>query len=455
MAEIQPDTRMKTEEDNGLNPQEPKQALEDPLLPVSPPPSQPVTSFVEPVMEGAIPARAMYPFGWSRRDVRRTIGLILAGLTAGYFLYLVQSIVPPFLIAFFLAALLDPTLRSMEKRGRSRGWSILSIYLLGFLILLLLALLLGRPLTMQIESLTKNFNDYYLTVEKNAEGFYQRLLPFLQKFGIRQESLREIMATQNSQESWIQRTAGGIVNGLSGLLQEAASKLFWLIIIPIAGFFFMLDFPLMRARLISFFPEHHHKRIDEMSLGVVNVFSQYIRGLARICALYGLTMCLFYWLVGLQYGLLLGLLAGVLYAMPYVGQLITAVVVGAVAYSMDQHHAFVMVPVPANSALYAIALVLTTVMVNNIFDQIVYPKIVGESVGLHPVVSIFALAAGATLFGIWGMLLAVPVAASIKIVLDFFFPKLTQPIPDHLLHPQPNETPPNPESLVVLSPRSP
>ena len=68
-----------------------------------------------------------------------------------------------------------------------------------------------------------------------------------------------------------------------------------------------------------------------------------------------------------------------------------------------------------------------------VFDQLLYPRVVGGSVGLHPVVSIFALLSGATLFGIVGMILAVPVAASIQILLTYFFPKLAHPPPAQLM----------------------
>jgi len=100
---------------------------------------------------------------------------------------------------------------------------------------------------------------------------------------------------------------------------------------------------------------------------------------------------------------------------------------------MTQHRAFFFIPIDAHSIQYTIVVVVTAIVVQNVYDQLLYPRIVGGSVGLHPVVSIFALMAGATLFNVWGMLIAVPVAASIQILLTFFFPKLTQKPPAHLV----------------------
>lgn len=384
-------------------------------------------------LERAIPARAMYPFGWSRRELKRALWIAVAASIALYFLWQVQAILPPFLLSFFLAAMLDPTLSAMERQGRPRWLGIVLIYLLALLSLVLIGVLVVPSLTRQVEGLSQNFNAYYETVVTRIDAFLLKHQDQLRRFGFEHTTVNSILAAQGGRESWIQRTTGGLIGGISRFLQDAASKLFWLVIIPIASFFFMRDYPVLRARIIALWPEQYHHRIAEMSNGVVEVFARYINGLARICALYGLTMCVFYWVAGLRYGLFLGLLAGVLYAMPYLGQLLTACIVGAIAYSMDAHAAFFFVTFPANSLAYTLLIILGTLMMNNVFDQVVFPKVVGGSVGLHPILSIFAMAAGASLFGIWGMLLAVPVAGSLKIILCYFFPKLNQPPPPHLL----------------------
>jgi len=76
--------------------------------------------------------------------------------------------------------------------------------------------------------------------------------------------------------------------------------------------------------------------------------------------------------------------------------------------------------------LYAILVVLCFGAMHVTFDYVITPRVVGGSVGLHPLVNVFALMCGATIFGVWGMLLAVPVAASIQMLLVYFFPKLAE-----------------------------
>ena len=189
----------------------------------------------------------------------------------------------------------------------------------------------------------------------------------------------------------------------------------------------------LRARIIAQFPEPYQDQIDAVSRDIVDIFTAYLRGLAKVCALYAVVATILFSLLGVKYALFLGLMAGLLYAVPYVGQLITGLSCGIVAYTMTQHKVLFFLTIDAHSLRYAIIVVVIAIVVQNVFDQILYPRIVGGSVGLHPVVSIFALMAGATLFNIWGMLIAVPVAASIQIILTFCFPKLTQKPPARLV----------------------
>lgn len=372
------------------------------------------------------------PLAVSKREWQRLIALILASAAACLFFWQVQSALMPFLIAFFLASLLDPSVRYMEQHGRSRIYAIFILYLLALSMFGVFLRFIVPPAFDQITELGKNYNTYYTNVTKTTDALLERNHKTLQMLGIKQKRISELL-----NQSPIRDMISSALGGLTGFLQGAASKILWIIIIPVATFFFLRDYPILRARIISLFPEAYHAQIDTMSREIVDVFGAYLRGLAKVCALFGLLAVLLFKLFGLKYWLFLGLLAGVFYAVPYVGQLFTSVISGAVAYSMGAHTALFFVHVRANSIGYALTVVLCAIIAQNLFDQIVYPRVVGASVGLHPVISIFALMAGATLFGIVGMLIAVPVAASIQILLMFFFPKLTQKPPAALLEPTP------------------
>ena len=168
-----------------------------------------------------------------------------------------------------------------------------------------------------------------------------------------------------------------------------------------------------------------------MGRDIGGVFSDYLRGLLIVCTLYG--VCMIFMLYGLSftrghgalasYALLVGSAAGVLYAVPYLGSATTALITFLVAFA-------------AGGVGFGGLAVLLALVINQVFDNIVTPRVVGGGVGLNPVVAIFALILGAKLFGIWGMLLSVPVAASIQVVLFRLFPKLTTPTPASFLRAQ-------------------
>jgi predicted PurR-regulated permease PerM len=137
-------------------------------------------------------------------------------------------------------------------------------------------------------------------------------------------------------------------------------------------------------------------------------------------------MAVVFTLLGVRYSIVLGALAGLLYLVPYVGALSIAITCGLVAFFGGGGQALWLFTVPALSWQYTLVVVGTALAVNTLFDQLLVPRVVGGSVGLHPIASIFALIVGAKLLGIWGMLLAIPVAASLWIVLLALFPSLRQ-----------------------------
>ncbi len=375
-------------------------------------------------------SRAMYPFGWTRRDLNRAVALGLGGIVTLIFLWQVQAILPPFLIAFFLAALLDPTLRYLEHHGHSRIRAILTLYLAGLSMVGVFIVFVVPVVRSQVEDLSGNVEGYYAQIQTGADAWMLKHEPLLLRFNIRQHRVTDLI---NQNTSPLRAAINDTLGTVTATLSSMASKAAWLIIIPLACFFFMRDYPVLRARIIALFPEDYQNQIDVVSRDIVDIFTAYLRGLAKVCALYALVATILFSLLGVKYALFLGLMAGLLYAVPYVGQLITGLSCGIVAYSMNQHNAFFFLHVGAHSLQYTLLVVVTAIVVQNIYDQLLYPRIVGGSVGLHPVVSIFALMAGATLFNVWGMLVAVPVAASIQILLTFFFPKLTQKPPAHLV----------------------
>jgi predicted PurR-regulated permease PerM len=339
---------------------------------------------------------------------RRFVSVSLLTLVFLYFLWAIRSILPPFLIAFFLAGLLDPVVTSMQKRsGRSRGYAVGSLFSLAFLVVVLAGILLVRAALPQMQDLVKNGQSYANEIIKRQDILYNE----------HQKQFAMVGITQNPFSDQSGPVLTGVTHALNGLkssVMSLAGDALWLIIIPLSLTFFLLEYQLIRAKLISFVPLRYRANVDRMSQEVVDIFSQYLRGLAKVCVIYGLAMSAIFLLFGLNYAIFLGLAAGVLYAVPYVGPVIAMGSAGIIALTMGR--------TPVQAAFVVAAFLATHVT----FDYVITPRVVGGSVGLHPLVNVFALMVGATLFGVPGMLLAVPVAASIQKILVYFFPRLVE-----------------------------
>ena len=338
----------------------------------------------------------------------------LGGLAAVAFLYLVRDVLPPFLIAFAVAALLDPLLARMQRWGWSRRAATLVVFALFLLTFAGVALVLIPAAVRQAAEFAGNMPAYYAELTQRAQAALAAHHEFLARLRLPTTS-NEILARYQAE---ITRFLQSLVSRLLQVFASSVSRLPWMAIIPIVTFYLLQEIDPLRARAVHLVPAPHRRRFLELSERVGSVFSGYVRGLIIVCAGFALATGTVLALVfRLPYSLMIGLVSGVLYAVPYVGGAATVAIVALVALSTH------------SSAGFVLGVVVTVLLIYQLFDQVITPRVVGGQVGLHPVVSIFALTTGGQLFGLPGMILAVPVAASIQIVLTTLWPQLAEPLP--------------------------
>jgi len=253
------------------------------------------------------------------------------------------------------------------------------------------------------------------------------------------DTLQREYADQFSQtlQSLAKRVGEAVVGSLATLL--------YVVLIPIITFFMLMDMDRLRARILFLLPERVRGEMTRIGAEMGEVFGSYVRGMTIVSTAYGIVAFFLFLGLGLlfkggleSYALLLGVVAGLLYPVPYIGPITTTFLAGIVSLATGQ------------TAGQSLIVVLVAVAENQIFDNIIVPRVVGSSVGLHPLVTMFALLLGGTLFGLWGMLLSVPLAGSIQVVLFRLFPKLNAPTPLSLMMPaerpaQRAAAPPSPE----------
>lgn len=344
---------------------------------------------------------------------RTLVTLVLLALV-GWAIWLVRDILPPFLIAFALALLLDPLLDRMQRLGVPRGLAV-ALTFVAFLALFVAFVALVVPrIFSQVGELVGNVDTYGLNLQRSIDTWADQNAGTLRALNLPQNVAELVRRNQGKITEYVQ--VG--LQRLIAAMQSSVGALGWILVVPIVTLYLLMDLDSLRARLLHLVAAPHREMVAELAAKVGGVFAAYLRGLLLICASYGLIVYLVLVLVfDLRYSLILGVLGGVLYAVPYLGQLTLLVVCCTVAWV-------------TNRGGLTIALVAgSLVLIGQLFDQLITPRVIGRQVGLHPVLGLFALMVGGNLFGLAGMVVAVPVAAAVRVVLIHLFPKLGEPIP--------------------------
>ena len=322
----------------------------------------------------------------------------------------VLDVAPPFVIAIGLALLLDPLIDRFEDKGMSRGLAVAIVGLCFVVVFVAVVVLLAPKVAGQATALAGNFQDYAGEAQTQINTALERHEPFLNKLGL--PTTATGWTTRFSGQ--LQGFASTVVSFFATALTNALSRVLWLIIIPLSTLWLLRDIDYIKAKLIRFAPERHRERVVRLTGAVGVVFGKYLRGMLTVAILFSLVATLVLTVFGLKYGLIIGAVAGLFYLVPYVGVLIMAVIAGLAALVQPPH-----------SVSYALTVMgILAFQSFVVFDLGITPRVVGGSVGVHPVLTLFSLALGARLFGVVGMVAAVPVAASIQVAIGELYPQI-------------------------------
>ena len=353
--------------------------------------------------------------------------LVLLALVVRRFAEATLAILAPFAVGLIFALLLDPLADKLTKRGLGRTPAVGLVFAAFLLVFVGIGWLTIPALIAQATDLSQNGPTYITGLQERAQHFldtHHKIGPV--KLPKTMDQLTQQFSGRAS--AFLSQAGGHVVAVLVG----SATFVIQTVLTLIITFFLLLDLGRLRARLFYLAPERSRPMMRDMGRDIMGVFSDYLRGLTIVCALYGVTTVgLLYALSILHhplahYALLVGVAAGILYAIPYLGSTATALVTFLVAFAAaTADHA-------SGLAFGGIA-VAATLILNQVFDGVVTPRVVGGGVGLNPIMAIFALVIGGELFGVWGMLFSVPLAGSIQAILFRLYPKLTTPTPPTFL----------------------
>lgn len=321
------------------------------------------------------------------------------GLTA---LWLVSGVLLPFAAAAVLAYLLDPLVDRLEQVGVGRTMGT-TVTLFAFGVVLLLVVLLFVPVLQdQLSQLVESLPDYATRLRDWTWPFIQRLMRRLSP-----QDLERLRTAAGNYAGELVNWVGNVVSTILTQGMALFDILSLLFVTPIVAFYLLRDWDLMVGTIDTWLPRAHADVIREQAREVGQTLNGFIHGQALVCLILGLFYAIGLSLVGLNFALIVGLLAGFLSFIPYVGSFVGFVMsVGLAAF---QYTDIWMVGLVAGIFVFGQA----------VEGNILQPKLVGDSVNLHPVWIIFALLAAGNLFGFLGVLIAVPAAAVIGVLVRF------------------------------------
>lgn len=319
------------------------------------------------------------------------------------FLYVFSSILLPFAAGMVLAYFLDPVADRLEGWLGSRLIAAIVI-LLGFVVIFVVALMVIVPiLATQGADLIAKMPDYLARLQTLITNVDPEWLK--QRFGVDPTNLRSALNSLVSQGAGLVTTIFESIWS-SGLALVNVAGL--IVVMPVVAFYMLVDWDRMVAKVDSWVPRDNVETVRAIASDINAATAGFLRGQGTLCLVLGVMYAIGLTIVGLNFGLLIGLFAGLISFIPYVGSLVGLVLsvgVALVQFSPDW------IMVAAVAGIFFLG--------QFIEGNILQPKLVGDSVGVHPVWLMFALLAFGSLFGFVGLLIAVPAAAAVAVLVRF------------------------------------
>ncbi|HYE84245.1 MAG TPA: AI-2E family transporter [Clostridia bacterium] len=307
----------------------------------------------------------------------------------------ISTMLKPFIIAAVISYLLNPIVKVFEKEGIRRIYGVLIVYLIFISIILLLSFVLVPKLIKEISVLAQNIPQYTRQMQellkRFQEGYMNSGLP---------ESFKNVLDENIYMlQSMILTVLQNIANGII----EVFSQLFNIIIVPVIAFYMLKDSEYFKNQFILLLPKAKRTKFIVLLRDIDNVFGKYIRGQIIVGSFVGVFTTIALIVIKVKYAFILGIFAGIANIIPYFGPFIG--IVPTILFALLDS---------TGKALYAAG---AFIVIQQIESGFLTPRIIGNSVGIHPVYVIMSLIVGGKLLGVIGLIMAVPVLAAVKLTL--------------------------------------
>ncbi len=313
-------------------------------------------------------------------------------------LWLLGDVLLPFVVGGAIAYFLDPVADRLERLGLSRVLATVTITLFVLLVFILVVLAIIPTLVRELSAFVNAVPEI---VQQLQIFMVERFPDVADETSTARQTLAQIAET-------IRARGGELVNQVLSSAMTVINAAIFVVVVPVVAFYLLMDWDRMVAHLDRLLPRDHAPAIRQIARDIDAVLAGFVRGQVTVCLVLGTFYAVALSVAGLQFGLVVGAVAGAITFIPYVGSLVGgALAIGLALFQFWGDW----VSIGAVAAIFLVGQFLE--------GNILTPKLVGQSVGLHPVWLLFALSAFGSLFGFVGMLVAVPVAAAIGVLARF------------------------------------
>ena len=344
---------------------------------------------------------ASQPYDWSFRRVVWATLVLVSVIFCFWLLYRFYQVIFILFIAIVIGTVIRPVVNWLYQRGLPRIAGVILVYLLLLILLTGFLWLLFPVIFEQSSTLAREVPGYYQNLrEWVVHNPSQLFMPLGQLLPVTLPSLN-LNPVQLTGEELV-ASAGQVL----GYIILTAQVIFIAILILVLTLYWTLDGPRIIKTFLLLVPQDRRESISELISAMESKVGFYIAGQGILCLVIGLMALVAYMLIGLPNALVLALAAGVMEAVPMVGPLLGAVPAALVALSIGPDK--------------LIWVIVATVVIQQLENSLLVPRIMRKAVGVNPFVTLLALFAFSSLFGLAGALMAIPIAAMIQLALNHF-----------------------------------
>ena len=309
----------------------------------------------------------------------------------------------PVILSGLLFYLLNPLVDLMEKYKINRVLAISIIFvIIAFLLIIGLSVAIPN-LQRQVVIFAQNVPSYIEDADRVIDDLVTKRLP--DDF---RPQLEQVLAQFSTQATaWASNISSKAVNWVSAIISGTSQVIVALIIMPFMLFYLLRDGKGLRDYITQFLPNKLREPVGKVLSDVNQQLANYVRGQITVAVIVAIMFIIFFKIIGLRYAVALGVTAGVLNLVPYLGSflaMLPALVLGLIA-----------------GPVMLLKVIIVFIVEQTIEGRFVSPLILGSQLNIHPITILFVLLTSGSMFGIWGVLLGIPIYASAKVVISAVF----------------------------------